>query len=268
MLPHWTKNDIVLGTADFITFAPAMATNRLWCSSTVSPIMACAGCRWHAIWKRTTTSSSPDARGHGLSARVRPGEPIDGAADVAGLIAALGLPGRSSAAIRWAVVRRPSSARASRLSSGADPGRPGLGRPTVHRRAAAGQSAPARGWTDRALSVPELVALGRARNPTWLEIEWPAWAESKLQVDRIFRRLVPNRKPWRDYVAALAVLYALVDGRSHARGAIVTPAMAEEAASLTDVLQVAAVADAGHNIRRENCRPTCEPCELFLDQLR
>ncbi|MBP6803028.1 MAG: alpha/beta hydrolase, partial [Chloroflexi bacterium] len=33
----------------------------------------------------------PDARGHGLSARVQPGEPLDNAADVAGLITALGL---------------------------------------------------------------------------------------------------------------------------------------------------------------------------------
>ena len=33
----------------------------------------------------------PDARGHGLSARVQPNKPIDNAADAAGLITALGL---------------------------------------------------------------------------------------------------------------------------------------------------------------------------------
>lgn len=44
----------------------------------------------------------PDARGHGRSARVQPGEDVNMAADIAGLIRRLGLNARSSAGIRWA----------------------------------------------------------------------------------------------------------------------------------------------------------------------
>ncbi|MCB8935940.1 MAG: alpha/beta hydrolase [Candidatus Promineofilum sp.] len=268
MLPHWTKNDIVLGDGRFhyvrtgdgdkppLVLLHGFSDNGLcWL-----PVARDLEAHYDIIL--------PDARGHGLSARVRPGEPIDGAADVAGLIAALGLRrpvvgghsmgGRAAAELG---ARFPTLVSALILEDPAWGDPPSIDEPLPDN--------PLRAWLDEigALSVPELVALGRARNPTWPEIEWPAWAESKLQVDRNIQTIGTNRKPWRDYVAALAVPTLLLTA-DPTRGAIVTPAMAEEAASLTDVLQVAAVADAGHNIRRENYPAYMRAVRAFLDQLR
>ena len=209
----------------------------------------------------------PDARGHGLSARVVPGHEIDAAGDAAGLIQALGLHkpvvgGHSMGGI----VATEFGARYPDLARGLffeDPAwiDPHPEDPPLRKN-------PIFDWMLHIdeLSLEEIMAKGRADNPAWPEVEMPAWAESKRQLDKRIFEAVNVRKPWREYVAALAVPTLLITA-DVSRGAIVTPERAQEAAALSPWLQIAAVPDAGHNIRRENYPAYMEALRAFLGHL-
>ncbi len=265
MLPHWTENDITLDGGRFHYVRTGNGQKR--------PLLLLHGFSDNGLcWLPVALDLEaqydvilPDARGHGLSARVRPDERIDGAADVAALIVALGL--------RRPIVRGHSMGGRTATELGArfphlvsaliledpawldpPPDAPAVGNPF-------------RAWLGEIQTIPvaDIIMLGKASNPTWPEIEWPAWAESKQQVDINISPL-NLRAPWREFVAALTVPTLLLTA-DPMRGAIVTPAVAEEAASLTHALQVAAIPDAGHNIRRENYPAFTTAIRAFLDQL-
>ena len=115
------------------------------------------------------------------------------------------------------------------------------------------------------ISLDEIIAQGKTGNPNWPDIEFPAWAESKRQLDKNIFPRVSVRKPWREFVSAFTVPALLVTADVQ-KGAIVTPAAAQEAASLSPFLQVVQVPDAGHNIRRENYPAFTEAVQTFLNQ--
>lgn len=210
----------------------------------------------------------PDARGHGLSARVQPGVQIDGAADAAKIIQALDLKkpiagGHSMGGITATEL----GARFPDLISGLifeDPA-----------------------WID---SIPEdiplrrnpffewltnlegvtldgIIAKGKKDNPTWPEIEFPAWAESKIQLDKNVFDSVIVRKPWREFVSLFTVPALLITSDVE-MNAIVTSEIAQEATTLSQYLQVASVPNAGHNIRRENYSAFMDALISFLDQIK
>jgi pimeloyl-ACP methyl ester carboxylesterase len=103
-------------------------------------------------------------------------------------------------------------------------------------------------------------------NPLWAEEEFPAWAVSKKQLDKRILEIRSIRKPWRDFVVRLT-MPALLITADVAMNAIVSPAIAQEAASLTPNLRIAHVPDAGHNIRRENYPAFMEAVKGFLNGL-
>lgn len=267
MASHWTENDVVLDDDRFhyvrtgngdkppLVLLHGFSDNgRCWL-----PVARDLEAQYDVIL--------PDARGHGLSARVRLGEQIDGAADVAALITALALRrpivGGHSMGGRTATelgARFPHLVSALILEDPAwiDPSPGDAPLPDNSFRV----------WLSEIQTTPvaDVIALGKAGNPTWPEIEWPAWAESKQQFD-INTSAATLHAPWREFVAALS-MPALLLAADPARGAIVTPAIAEEAASLTPVLRVATIPDAGHNIRRENFPAYMSAVRAFLDQLR
>ncbi len=209
----------------------------------------------------------PDARGHGLSARVKPGQQIDGAADTAGLIQALGLQkpvvgGHSMGGITATEfgARYPNLARALFFED------PAWIDPTP-------EDVPLRDnpffeWLLHLdeISLDEIIAMGRTQNPNWPEIELPGWAESKRQLDKNIFESVNVRKPWRQFVAAFSVPALLITADT-SLNAIVSAEHAQEATSLSPFLQVAAVPNAGHNIRRENYPAFMAALRAFLSQL-
>lgn len=208
----------------------------------------------------------PDARGHGLSARVQPNKPIDNAADAAGLITALGLQqpivgGHSMGGLTATELggRYPDLVAGLILEDPAwiDPSPDDV---PLHKN-------PFFEWLLNidAVSLEEIIALGKANNPAWPEVEFPAWAESKRQLDKNIFSVVNVRKPWREFVAAFTVPVLLITAVAE-KGAIVTPATAQEAASLSPLLQVVQVPHAGHNIRRENYPAFMQAAQTFLNQ--
>lgn len=206
----------------------------------------------------------PDFRGHGRSARVQPNTPLDNAADAAAIINSLGLEkpvvaGHSMGGLAATELgaRYPHLVKALILE---DPAWIDLPPDAMPR-----QENPFFAWLQQADNLPlsEIVAFGRASSPTWAAEEFPAWAESKQQLDKNIFALLDVGKPWRDYVSALTVPTLLITAEVE-QGAIVTPALAQEAANRSALLQIAHVPNAGHNIRRENYPAYVKAVNAFL----
>ncbi len=215
----------------------------------------------------------PDARGHGLSARVQPGEEIDTAADLAVLIQSLGLErpnlgGHSMGASvsARAVARYPGLARALILE---DPAWFKLQEPNEAEEQDQ-QLNPYDQWllTVKDLTREQIMDKCRRDSPIWAEIELPAWAESKQQFDTNF---ILTRQPphtdWREVAKAIACPTLLITA-DPAKGGIVTPEIAAEAVALNSQIQVARIEGAGHNIRRENFAAFLQAVRSFMTDSR
>jgi len=199
----------------------------------------------------------PDARGHGLCEAPPDGYTIDDrAADLAGLIDALGLVrpavgGHSMGAATslglvatypdlasCAILEDPPfrSGKPFRVGE-ADP-RAGM-RQVVLRAQSAGLDA--------------TIARGRAALPMWAEEEFEPWAEAKVRLSHQFLDALNDRstgQEWRELLPRVRCPVLLVTSDPKL-GSIVTPDVAQEAARLAPTLRVVRVSGAGHNIRRE-----------------
>jgi pimeloyl-ACP methyl ester carboxylesterase len=104
----------------------------------------------------------------------------------------------------------------------------------------------------KALSRDELVAVCHKESPTWVEEEVEPWADSKIEFNEDLLKGSPFGRsvPWRE-VAGRISCPALLITADPERGAIVTPEVAEEVATLWPDDRVVHIAGAGHNIRRE-----------------
>lgn len=219
----------------------------------------------------------PDARGHGRSARVHPGEPMDHPGDLLKLIQALGLNqpvvgGHSMGANTAAQLgaRYPDIPSALVLED------PPWFQPTPPKTQRTGQESapenPFLKWITelQGKSVEEVIASGRINNPKWPEVEWQAWGESKLQLDiNIFQteRMWDTFENWQTVVRALRVPTLLLTA-IHKRGAIVTQTVARQAEMLSPYIRVANIRGAGHSIRRENYPAYLREVKNFLGSLR
>jgi pimeloyl-ACP methyl ester carboxylesterase len=215
----------------------------------------------------------PDARGHGLSARVQDGEEIDAAADLAGLIQSLGLNqpvlgGRSMGASISARVaaRYPGLVRALILEDPAwfNPRPPGEGEEQDQ------QLNPYDQWllTVKDLSIEQIKDKCRHDSPTWAEIELPAWAESKQQFDTNFMQT--RQRPhsdWRKVAQAIPCPTLLITAEPE-KGGIITPEVAAEAVALNSRIQTAHIQGAGHNIRCENFAAYTQAVKIFMASTR
>lgn len=192
-----------------------------------------------------------DARGHGDSVRMEPGEPSDPARDIAQAIAGLGI----SAPI---VMGHSVGALAMSAMAAADPALPvmviledppwfavqppsnGAKRQQQFREQVADFAA---------MTDAELTALGQHLSPSWHEAEFPAWTLSKRQVDP---EALPNwGAPWRQTVAEITAPTLLLYGETE-RGGLVSPQVAAEAMRINSQITAVQIEGAGHNIRREN----------------
>jgi pimeloyl-ACP methyl ester carboxylesterase len=214
---------------------------------------------------------APDARGHGQSdAPETDYSRAAMAADLAALIHALRLDrplvaGHSmgAATVLTLIASHPEIARAAILE---DPGF----------RLADGESARMTAMRARmreehaqrqAMSHGEVVAAGKAMHPLWHDDDFDAWAEAKHRVSPRF--LAPaNVAPspdWRSQLPLVTcpVLLVRADSPPLADGAVTAEA-ATVAQSLCPTLEVAHVAGAGHNVRREQFDAYMAAIEPFL----
>jgi pimeloyl-ACP methyl ester carboxylesterase len=272
LYPHWTENTIsVNGVAIHYTRTG---------DGSKPPLVLAHGFSDHGLcWlpmvrdlEATYDVILPDARGHGKSARVQPGEAVDLPGDLAGLIKALGLKnpivgGHSMGAATAAQMEAqfPSLARALLLEDPPwrEPDPTPAPPPTTAPPPSMAQ------WIIdlKELSEAEMVAKCRADNPTWPEVELQPWAESKVQFDLNFLQAARTSQPhWLDVVKALSVPTLLITA-DPAKGAIVNPTAAQKAAEANKLVTVVRMDGAGHCIHRENYADYMAALTSFLKGL-
>jgi N-formylmaleamate deformylase len=211
----------------------------------------------------------PDARGHGLSDAPLTGySNADHAADLAGLIAALGLErpavgGHSmgAATTMRLVAEYPEVASCAVLE---DPGIR-LGEPPSPAPGRAGPRAALRQIVldAQANDLQTTIAGQRAASPQWAEDELGPWAEAKQHVSLHFLDALAAPLDWRELLPRVRCPILLVTSEPE-RGGIVTPDAANEASRILPSLQVVRLSGAGHNIRREQFQGFVDAVSRFL----
>jgi N-formylmaleamate deformylase len=198
----------------------------------------------------------PDARGHGQSSRVQPGENTNRAADLAAFISALKLDrpivgGHSMGGITASVVgaHHPELARALILEDPAWIDRRPESLPFAR------EDNPWLKELQSYASLPVEQVMEKCRNasPLWPEIELRPWAESKKQLDlNVFK--VQDRLmelDWKEIARHIGMKTLLITGDVE-KGGIISPENAQKAMDLNPLIRSVHIAGVGHNIRREN----------------
>ena len=240
-------------------------------------------------WLRLATDLGPgydlvmlDAAGHGRSGGVEHGFRDRAASDVLAAIEMLGLDrpalvGHSMGAGTAAAVAVEASDRLRGVAL-EDPGWwDGDVPPTLGARPdATGSRAPLRSpaWVEwvrsvKAMSPAERRAAADEARPEWDEGDRRRYLEIKAQFNLDVIEQLPGgfpRPSWRETVSRIACPILLITS-DPARGGIVTPAAADEAARLSSKLRVANVPNAGHNIRRDNFEPYRDAVAAFLREV-
>jgi pimeloyl-ACP methyl ester carboxylesterase len=219
----------------------------------------------------------PDARGHGKSAAPDGGYATeDRAADLAALILALGLD-------RPALMGHSMGASTTAATAGEYPERVGcivledppwfgddsprikdqVGKSPEELKAQAEQRR-TEILERKCQTVEEIAAFGRQRSPTWDEIEFGPWAESKRQLSpKVVSEDRTRRTPWSEVVPGISCPTLLVIGDPRMQS-IVTPEIARQAADMNPLIQVVQIDGAGHNIRREQFDAFMQAATEFL----
>jgi N-formylmaleamate deformylase len=214
-----------------------------------------------------------DARGHGLSDAPQEGYSYtDMAADLAGLIQALDLDkpiliGHSMGAVTTSVTAAnyPDLVGCAILED--PPWR------SVHAQATAEERvAMLKDWRDdivakKSQSRDDIMAFCRTDRPLWSEVEYGPWADAKLQLSlNVFQIISIPPEPWPEAVRRITCPILLLTADPEL-GAIVTPEIAQEAASIWRHGTVAHIGGAGHSIRREQFAKYAQALKAFLDQV-
>jgi N-formylmaleamate deformylase len=118
-------------------------------------------------------------------------------------------------------------------------------------------------------TLDKIIAAGRAQNPTWSEVEWQPWAESKQQVNPNVLEWIEKRQsyaPWQKLVSQITcpVLLVVSDPKLEA---IVTPEVAQEVTNLNPGIKLEHISGAGHSIRREQFDSYVEAVAEFLKEI-
>jgi pimeloyl-ACP methyl ester carboxylesterase len=215
----------------------------------------------------------PDARGHGQSDKPKAGyAPGDHAADVAGLIEALGLDrpvviGHSMGGLVASLVaaQHPDLVRGAVLE---DPAWLPDERANSTQRAARMAEWRKQILARQAMTPEELIAMRQSEQPKWEEEEFPDWAVAKMQVSPHVADFTAAMPPWREIARAIRCPTLLITANTAENDdAIVTPELAVEAQAMNPQIQVINVPDAGHNIRREDFEAYMTALRAFLAEV-
>ena len=272
MLPHWTQSDSWAGGARLHYYRTGRGDKR--------PLVLVHGFSdnglcWASVARELESDYDvimPDMHGHGLSARVLPGEKVDMAADLAEFIKALGLrrpivAGHSMGAMAayQLGVRYPELVGALVLE---DPPwwlspQPSAGRP------AESPVAWAKDLPNH--SLEELLAGYRRDHPSWSEEFVRIMCESKKQLDPaivdIMARTVGSRaQEWPTTVAYIMHPILIITGDPKL-GGIVTPEVAARVRELNPHVTIVNVPDVGHLIRFDNHEAFMKAMRRFLEQI-
>lgn len=118
-------------------------------------------------------------------------------------------------------------------------------------------------------SSDEAIAMRTNDEPAWNPVDIALSTDGRLQIDvAVFGPFLPAWSPWRERVVAFSCPALLLLGDRADRGAIITEALAVEAAASNPLLRWHQVAGAGHHIRYDQFPTYLDVVGKFLDQLR
>ena len=219
-----------------------------------------------------------DARGHGRSEATETGyDPATQAADLAGLIAGLGLR-------KPAVVGHSMGAATTLALAGSYPDVPGVivledppgwWAPAPAQVSAAAQEAAAerlagvRTWFTglRGKTREELIAEQRATTPGWSDAELGPWADSKLRVSpyvlNVYTGAPKAALDWQQTLRRISAPALLLTGDID-RGAILGQDGVDALQALVPQVRVAHIAGGGHNLRRDQLAGFLAAVQAFL----
>jgi len=117
-------------------------------------------------------------------------------------------------------------------------------------------------------SLDELIVLGKKQFPGWREDEFFQWAKAKQQVSpNITRGIEQPRASWREIVKDIRCPGLVLTGDIE-KGSIVTEKTSQEISRLWKKAQIVHIANAGHNIRRDQFESYKNAVEPFLEKYR
>jgi len=272
MLPHWNQNELTVNGARLHFYRTGDGSKP--------PLVLAHGFSDDGLcWQMTAAELDsqydvilPDARGHGFSERVVPGEPVDMASDLAGIIRGLGLArpivaGHSMGALVafQLAVSYPELVRALILE---DP--PWwLPDPSDERPADEADEHPMaefmRNITTR--STKELLAQCREEHPTWPEMVMMTWCSAKKRLDpNILSILHIEGDDWLETVGKIACP-TLVFTADADQGGIVTPEVAAKVGALNPKIEFVHIPGVGHHIRFASYTAYMEAFRAFLGKV-
>jgi N-formylmaleamate deformylase len=276
MLSHWTQNDVRVNGVRLHYYRTGHGDKR--------PLVLVHGFSDNGLcWSPAARDLEsaydvimPDMRAHGLSARVRPGEKIDMAADVAGLIRALGL-GRPIVAghSMGAMIAFQFGVRFPELASALIVEDPPwwLPRPVQAAQTDPAAENPILKW---AKSLPnqtldELLVQYRREHPDWPEELVRLMCESKKQLDPTFVNNMGNTIPvegsnWLTTIQNIAHPMLLFTANPEL-GGIVTPEVAARVRELNPRVTIVNIPNVGHLIRFDNFTAFMKAVRAFLKQV-
>ncbi len=214
----------------------------------------------------------PDVRGHGLSERVQPGENVDMAADLAGLIRTLEL---SSPVIcghsMGAMITYQIGVRFPELTSALVLEDPPWWLPRIIQTPLPGEPTEppiakwAKGLANQTLD--ELLTQYRKDHPDWPEELLRPMCESKKQLDpTIVVRMNAQEVDWRTSIQNITHPVLLFAGNPEL-GGIVTPEVVARVHQLNPRVTVEVIPDAGHLIRFDKYTVFMNALRTFLKQV-
>lgn len=271
MLPaHWTKNDLTINGARLHYVRTGEGQKP--------PLVLAHGFSDDSLcWLQTAVDLEtsydiimPDARGHGCSARVQPGQPVDMAADLAGIIQALGLErpivgGHSMGAMTafQMGVRYPEIPRALLLED------PPWWQPQPTQTTSRPGEHPMAPWvtTIERLTLDELITQTREEHPTWPEQVIQTWCPAKKRLDpNILSILTIGGTDWLADVPKLTCPTMIVTADPE-KGGIVTAAIAAQVQTLNPLCTIIHIPGAGHHVRFEAYTTYMQSVHAFLQGL-
>lgn len=276
MLPHWTQNDFLINGVRLHYYRTGRGDKR--------PLVLVHGFSDNGLcWALTARDLEsefdvimPDMRSHGLSERVQPGEKVDMAADLAGLIRTLGLRrpivgGHSMGAmIAYQIgVRFPELTSALVLED--PPWR--LSRPVQASRVSQPSENPMAKWAKDLPNhtLEELLAQYYKEHPNWPEELVRPMGESKKQldptiVDTMIDRIHLEESGWLTTIQKIAQPVLLIAANPEL-GGIVTPEVVAKVHELNPKVTISNIPDVGHLIRFDNYTAFMEALRTFLKQV-
>ena len=275
MLAHWTQNELLINGVRLHYYRTGQGDKR--------PLVLVHGFSdnglcWTPIARDLESEYDvimPDMRGHGLSGRVQPGEKVDMAADLAGLIRILELSGpvicghSMGAMVTYQIgVRFSELARALVLED------PPWWLPREVQTPLPGEPAepPIAKWAKSLANqtLDELLAQYRNDHPDWPEDLVRPMCESKKQldptiVDMMVGRMHAQEVDWLTSIQNIAQPVLLFAGNPDL-GGIVTPEVAAKVHQLNPKVTIVSIPDVGHLIRFDKHTAFMNALWAFLKQ--